>query len=472
MHWIALQPLLDALPQARPDDAMGQGLADATVDVAVLTDPVRALGWWALQYTPKVALLTDAVLMEVSGCTRLWGGRASLLRHIYMANKPVARVLYAQGTTSLIAYARLLALCQPPLAPDDLPLHTLLGAQPHLATLARLGCTRWGQLRALPRGGLVRRFGAALIDALDQAYGQRPDIYPWLALPEVFDVRLELPSAVESASALLFGARRLLAQLQVWLRLRQRGVLALALTWQMDARRHTAQTGSLVLRTAEPAQDIAHLQRLLAERLHWTTLSAPALWLHLRSLETLPLVSQSASLLLDEQPHGDSLAQLLERLSARLGADKVLRCQLQADHRPEQMQAWLAAVNTSDSIAACACFKRAGGQKSIKNAVAVGNTIDSPASPLLPTWLLAVPLKLGVRQGQPQYQGPLTLLAGPQRLEAGWWADHAGASPAAALRDYFVVRTRSAVLLWIFRERLGNAAQQAAGAWYLHGVFA
>jgi len=488
MHWIALQPQPEAPAQAGSTDATG----DVSNDAARLADPLRALGWWALRYTPKVVLLADAVLMEVSACTRLWGGRAALLRHIYMSKKPVALINYAQGDTSLIALARLIqtparsvagapppdhpaaarTAGRPPDAPDDLPLHTLLAAQPHLATLARLGCTTWGQLRALPRGGLARRFGAALVDALDQAYGQRPDVYLWLTLPEVFAAALELPSAVESASALLFGARRLLAQLQVWLRLRQRGVLALELAWQMDARRHTAKEGALVLRTAEPAQDTAHLQRLLAERLHQTTLPAPALWLHLRSLETQPLVGQSASLLPDEQPHGDSLVQLLERLSARLGADKVLRCQLQADHRPEQMQAWLAADNTSNSIATCAYSVRARGQKIIKNAVVVDSGSDGTASPLLPTWLLAVPRKLSVRQGQPQYQGPLTLLAGPQRLESGWWADQADAVTVVALRDYFVARTCCAVLLWIYRERLGHAAQQAAGDWYLHGVFA
>lgn len=455
MHWIALQPLPETPSHAGPGN-----------EAAVLTDPLCALGWWALRYSPKVALLPNAVLLEVSGSTRLWGGRAALLRQIQTSNKPVNQVRYGQGATSLIAYGRLLTPCKSPLPPDGLPLQALLAAQPHLATLARLGCTTWGQLRALPRGGLARRFGAALVDALDQAYGVRPDVYPWLTLPEVFEARLELPSAVESAPALLFGARRLLAQLQVWLRLRQRGVLALELHWQMDARRNTVHEGALVLRTAEPAQNMVHLQRLLTERLSQVTLPAPALWLRLRSLETRRLASQSASLLPDDQPQGDSLTQLLERLSARLGTDKVLCCQLQADHRPEGMQVWAAAVNAPDSLAGCAFNVPAG-----------------LASALLPTWLLTEPLRLAVHQGLPQHQGPLTLLAGPQRLEAGWWHGAAqvvsavagkesmGVSGGATLRDYFVACTRSAVLLWIFRERLGDVTHQAVGGWYLHGIF-
>jgi protein ImuB len=82
--------------------------------------------------------------------------------------------------------------------------------------------------------------------------------------------------------------------------------------------------------------------------------------------------------------------------------------------------------------------------------------------------LLAEPLKLTVHQQHPHYQGPLTLLAGPQRLEAGWWG-----GGDLALRDYFVARGSLAVLLWIYRERLGrvDTAHMSAN-WYLHGIFA
>jgi hypothetical protein len=232
MHWIALQ--------TPPDIQAGQANQATT-----LTDPLTALGWWALQFTPKVALLPDAVLLEVSASERLWGGRAALLRRIYMETKPVALIRYARAATSLVALGRLYA-AQPARTPaDDLPLTALAAARLHLATLMRLGCSNWGQLRRLPRDGLARRFGAALLDALDQAYGERPDIYPWLTLPDVFEARLELPSQIDNAPALLFGARRLLAQLQVWLQMRQQGVLAIELGWHMDARRNTDKTGAL-----------------------------------------------------------------------------------------------------------------------------------------------------------------------------------------------------------------------------------
>ena len=434
MLWVALQ----ALPEPAP---------------AELADGCTALGWWALQFTPKVARVDDALLLELSASERLWGGRSALLRHIHAADKPVAGVHFARGASSLIALAQLQLLQSQSLsnrarsrtAPDDLPLATLAAARPHLATLERLGCTRWGQLRALPRGGVARRFGAGLLDALDRAYGQAPDSYPWLLLPEQFDATLELGSQVEAAPALLFAARRLFNQLQLWLQARHAGVLALLLGWTMDERRNTASHGELVLRTAEPSADMAHLQRLLAEQLARITLPAPVLYLHLRSLETEKLRGESASLLPLEQVSGDSLLQMQERLCARLGVGQVLQVQALAEHRPERMQLW----------------------QTLAEETRQGKFAQSDQRVLYPSWLLARPLRLAVRDQCPQYSGPLTLLAGPQRLEAAWWD---GAD--CALRDYFLARSEQFGLLWIYRERLSTELAGSESSWYLHGLFA
>ena len=436
MHWIALRPG----PEADVDP-----------------DALLALGGWALQYTPKVARLDDALLLEVSASERLWGGWRALLRQIYTSNKPVAPVHYARGATSLIAYARLQDKALARTSPDDLPLHTLTEARPHLATLERLGCSHWGQLRALPRGGVARRFGAPLLAALDRAYGLQPELYPWLALPDVFDATLALGAQVETAPALLFGARRLFQQLQLWLQLRHRGVLALELCWTMDARRNTATQGQLLLRSAEPSADTAHLLRLAGEQLARVTLPAPVHALRLRTLETQKLAGETASLLLEARRSGDSLQQLLERLSARLGAQQVLQMQPCDEHRPEKMQVWQAAVNASQLIAIYAEGTGAGALKDINCSV------------LYPTWLLATPRQLAVHQKRPHELGPLTLVAGPQRLEAGWWE-----ADDCALRDYFLARSEQSGLLWIYRERLSGqgAAANADPQWFLHGLFA
>jgi protein ImuB len=457
MHWIALQ----LRPETRQPDQAQAPLADAR----------GALAWWALQFTPMVARVDDALVLEVSASERLFGGVAALLSAIFKPNEPAEHVEYAQGATSLIALGRLWSHSAD--APNALPLRALAVARAHAPTLSRLGVSTWGQLRALPRGGLVRRFGAELVDALDRAYGQRPEVYPWLTLPEVFNAPLELSASVDTAPALLFGARRLLAQLLVWLRARQRGVLELELVWDLDARRsnalhvdahHTgAQQGRLLLRTAQATQDMAHLQRLLGEQLARVTLPAPVLYLRMRSLQTQAMAGESWSLLPQEQRPGDSWHHMLERLGARLGADQVLCASLQADQVPEHMQRWQpwSAVKGSSvaikSGAACAISTGARGLNDAEN---------WGESARWPTWLLASPLKLVVRHGEPQYAGPLTVLAGPQRIESGWLA---GAQDCA-LRDYFVARSAQAGLVWIYRERLSGAGH--AADWYLHGLYA
>jgi protein ImuB len=60
----------------------------------------------------------------------------------------------------------------------------------------------------------------------------------------------------------------------------------------------------------------------------------------------------------------------------------------------------------------------------------------------------------------PSLEGPLELLAGPERIESGWW------DGGDVARDYFVARMQNEALVWIYREWRG------AGGWYLHGVFA
>jgi protein ImuB len=448
MHWIAVQ---------RAPEAGGSGVAVG--DAPALVDVDQALAWWALRFTPLVARVEAALVLEVSGSERLFGGRAALLQQLFETGPPVA-LAHAQGATSLLALARLWA--QAPQAPiHALPLHSLVAARAHLPTLMRLGCGNWGQLRALPRGGLARRFGAGLVDALDQAYGTRPELYPWLTLPEVFDAPLELSAAVENASALLFGVRRLLAQLLVWLRARQRGVLALELLWELDARRSNAlhvdahhqggAQGRMELRTAQATQDMTHLQRLLAEQLAQVTLPAPVLYLRMRTLQTQALGGESLSLLPEDQRKGDSLHQMLERLGARLGREHILCVQPQARHAPEDMQTWQA-------------WKPQQGKR-----VQADAAMQSSHAALMPTWLLALPQQLVVKQQCPQYHGALTLLAGPQRLETGWLEGE------VALRDYFVARSAQAGLVWIYRERLPAAQPANPDAdlrWYLHGLYA
>ena len=99
--------------------------------------------------------------------------------------------------------------------------------------------------------------------------------------------------------------------------------------------------------------------------------------------------------------------------------------------------------------------------------------IDLPDA-LAPTWLLREPLPLEVAEGgQPCHHGPLRLLAGPRRVETGWWPDPAAPGAPVAARDYYIAQNPAAELLWVYRERATSAAPSAAGPrWFLHGLYA
>ena len=398
--------------------------------------------------------------MEVAACLRLWGGLPSLLALLQVQGQELGLARLAVGSTGLEALARLHSerASEAVQSIDDLLLHNLSAAWPHLETLQQMGCTRWGQLAVMPRGGITRRFGAGLLHALDMAYGRKNEAYTWLIAPEVFKVSHELHSNVETASGLLGAASRQLTLLQAWLRARHFGVVACEFTWLLDIRRHAAPRGEFILQTGEPTQDIKHLKRLLAEHLDRIELPAPAHTLQLRSLRCEALLQISESLIPDEQRHGEPLHIFIERVASKLGASAICRPVIQADHRPEAAQRWVSAGLLDAS-------------QPFKPAIAA-----SGAHVYRPAWLMAAPLRLLVQGDKPYYQGPLKLLQGPERIESSCLVDAAPLSassasgsvgqPIAVARDYFMAWSASAGLLWIFRERLS-----AEPGWYLHGLF-
>ena len=94
---------------------------------------------------------------------------------------------------------------------------------------------------------------------------------------------------------------------------------------------------------------------------------------------------------------------------------------------------------------------------------------------LAPTWLLREPLPLDVQgDDQPCHHGPLRLLTGPRRIEAGWWPDDDAPAAPAAARDYYIAQNPAAELLWIYRERATSAQQGASNQprWFLQGLYA
>jgi protein ImuB len=393
--------------------------------------------------------------MEVEASVRLFGGKRRLAERVReeSAGLGVRQLSWAPTSLAAVALARSGKSngFAKPLEQllDALPLESLTCVAAHQATLARLGCQTLGQVRSLPRGGISRRFDAELLESLDQAYGLRPEVHNWVVLPDTFQAKLELMSRVELAPALLFGARRLLLQMCGWLAARHCGVTAFTLRWCHDTMRSKAagDGGEMTVRTAQPSRDIEHLTRLLAENLAKLQLLAPVGDLELLAVEVHALEEQSLALIPMPQQAGESLALVLERIAARLGPQRVLRPVVKEDHRLEWMSHWQPAPQSRPRK--------------------LGRTVDIPQ----PTFVLPAPLRLALRGERPLYQGVLQLLAGPHRVEGGWWdrsTEDGCTRTRNVTRDYWVALSEHAGVLWVFQTRLANDEV----AWFLHGSFA
>ncbi len=138
---------------------------------------------------------------------------------------------------------------------------------------------------------------------------------------------------------------------------------------------------------------------------------------------------------------------MLERIAARLGPERVLRPVLHGDHRPEWMVHWQGATEPQPRVAL------------------------EPEDLPQPTFVLPRPMRLAARGDQPLYQGALQLLAGPHRVECGWWHrldGPQGTESQTVVRDYWLALSEHAGVLWIFHTRLAKDNS----AWFLHGIFA
>jgi protein ImuB len=305
---------------------------------------------------------------------------------------------------------------------DPLPVDRLGLSAAATTAFNRMGLRQLRQLLALPRDSLARRFPAEVLLHLDTLLGLRPLALDFYTPADVFDARIELNFEVESHQALLFPLRRLTADLAAdlaaYLAGRDSGVQRFSLHLEHRSGADTQIQVGLLSAERDPAM----LFELTRGRLEHQQLPAPVLAVRLVARE-LPAFAPQHQQLFEERPQQNQpWEQLRERLRARLGDDALHGLGARADHRPER--AWM----------------------------------NEPASPLLPPsgprpgWLLSEP--------QPLHEASLRILAGPERIESGWWDGE------DVRRDYYVVQTHAGQRGWAYRP-VGSD-----GPLLLHGWFA
>lgn len=379
----------------------------------------------------------QGLLLEVGRSLHLFGGVDRLLVDVdqLLARRGHEAV---QGVAPTPAAARLLAHAgggridadrgNLPSALADLPASLVTPDTDSRRRLSGWGATRIGDCLALPRAGLAQRLGQTFVDALDRVTGRQTETVPRFVPPTCFQARLALPQATRTLALVLAAVDLLIRDLAAWLGRRDMAIQG----FRVGLHGEHNETTDVDIGLAVPGREHAHLLTLARERLERVGLHGAVAAVSLAS-ET-PTAYAPPPTDLWHESGGEPPERLLERLRARLGQDAVEGLALRADHRPEH--AW-----------------------------AVAEPGRTPAyeprhAPTRPLWLLSRPAALRTDAvGQPRLAGPLEWLAGPERIETGWWDGRDVA------RDYYVTRSRVGLVLWIYRER------QAPRGWYVHGLF-
>ena len=400
---------------------------------------LEGIAAWLCRFTPAVSLEPPhGVLAEVRGSLRRYGGLRALAAQIGEGLAALgfsARLSAAPSACGawLLTFGETDALLEDFVglrgALAQLPIGTVCGTDEARALLERIGTRRVGELFELPRAGVARRLGPEPFERLDHALGITPEPRRFFLPPERFAAALELPAEVEHVEGLLFAARRLLLQLEGLLSARHSGIRQFCVV--LEHRQRPADRIAIGL--ASPGREAERFLELLRERLSGYALAAPVEAIRVEADEFVPLAGRTQSLFGEARSDTEHWHRLVERLQARLGENAVTGLDLNPDHRPER--AWRS----------CPPGETGRGAE---------NVGFGPR----PLWLVEPPQALSERNGIPQQNGPLVMLAGPERIESGWW------DGAEVKRDYFIARSTDAALLWIYRA--------PGGGWYLHGIFA
>lgn len=419
-------------------------LQTQTRDPIAELEKLRQLAAWAQQFTPTVSLQPPrALLLEISGSLRLFGGLGELKKRV--DDGLSALTVRAHTAITPTPLASLLLACQERAsvttsredlrsALSGLPVSMLPIDADAIRRLRNTGVRDLHDLWRLPREGLARRFGPALLNFLDRALGLEPDPRETFHASPRFAAELELFWETDNTAALLEAARSLLARLGRFLRARDAGIACL---W-LDLHHAKSPPSRLRIGTRHVTRDEGHLLKLLEEHLHRFELPAPALKLRLTTVSLQPFTASNELLFAKHRSfykRNDELdldwRQLLEQLQARLGREAVRGLSVLLDYRPEQ--AW--------------------------KSTEPGHRSDGTASRRQrPLWLLPNPRPLVSRQSRPWRRGPLSITTSRERIESGWWDDQ------DIRRDYFVAKDIDGSRLWIFRDLRSHT-------WFLHGFF-
>lgn len=388
---------------------------------------LEQLNLWALQYSSSVTTeATDTILIEIAASLRLFGGINALYKRIRHDIRKQQLTLFT-GIAPTPSAARLFARAGRKGVPDkqslsaalaDIPVHYLSLDNFTFKGLRQSGIRTLGELQKIPPAALTRRFGSSVTEQLYKLDGRLPDPKTPYRPSEVFSQSVDLPLEAPDTNALMFTVNRLLSSLGGFLKARDLGIVHL----DVELHHHRLNSVTVALKFLEATANLSHLLRVTTERLNTVQLNAPVTRLSLHSRELADLNRKGKDLFQKSQTNIDTIEQIIDKLSARLGKEQIYTAIAEDDHRPEK--AWLASSLERQN--------------------------DPSQWPARPLWLLTEPRLL---------TETVTIHTLPERIENGWWDN------TDVRRDYFIASDRNGSYFWIYRQR------HQPDQWWVHGLF-
>lgn len=417
---------------------------------------LNALGEWCIRYTPLIAVdLPDGLLLDVSGCTHLLGGERGYLKEIitrlhskgYDVRGAMTDTI---GSAWAIArFGKVKPIIEPGEQTDallNLPPVALRLEPLVLERLQKLGFYTIKSFIGTSRSALRRRFGDGFLLRIDQALGNTDEPLQLLQPVEPYSERLPCLEAIRTRPGIEIAIKTLLEKLCERLAGEGKGIRSAVLKgYRVDG-----EVISCTIGTNKASHNTTHLFKLFELKIESLK---PKLGIELFTLEAPKVEDVEPEQELLWSPEGcglenNSLAELLDRLANKIGAEKIHRYLPQERYWPEQ----------SIRLA-----------RSLKDKPTTAWRKDRPR----PSLLLPKPERIEVSALLPDNPPMLFIYKGvrhiikkaddAERIEREWWLDE------GQHRDYYVVEDEKGQRYWLFRS--GHYAAEKA-QWYIHGFFA
>jgi len=477
---------LDPLAQ-RMGLAKGMSLVDARAiapdlmvidhDAKIYRAKLTAMADWCRRFTPLAALdAPDGVMLDITGVTHLFGGVAALMKEIETR-------LARQGITGITAVAAtpeaawaLARFGKTQIAPDDpkalqrllspLPAAALRLDEDTCAALARAGLKQIGDLHMRPRAPIAARFGEHLFARLDAVLGlAKNPISPRFEAPTYMAER-RFAEGIATRPQIEEHLAALAGDLCAMLERHGEGARKFCATlFRVDGAVRHIHAG-----TSRPVRDVKSIARLFHERLEAAGKTRDEDPLDIGyGFDVIRLAVTAADAMdptqnvlkqTDTQAQADNeraarMADLVDRLSARLGASRVLHFHEGDDHWPEY----------------AVIVRPAAQARPKKFALAAADVAERPLRlferPEQVEAIASVPDGPPIRFRWRRLIHEVNAVEGPERLAPHWWKQDA----QALTRDYFRIEDTNGTRFWLFREGL-YASETARPKWYVHGLFA